>query len=144
MLTGAVRDRLLAEVPALAGRVMLAADFAALVARNQLPQATPAAAVLPVGMRGGAITAVMSDFRQIVARRVGIVLILRATDQAKAKGTTDIEALAEAAFAAVAGWTPDETTPGVMRLETGELRSIAGGTLLYDLTFVLDDQVETA
>jgi hypothetical protein len=143
-LTPAVRDRLTEAVPALSGRVILVADFAALQARNQLPQVTPAAVVLPVGMRGGALTAVMGAFRQVVARRVGIILIARVPEQAKARGTDDIELLAEAVLDAVLGWTPDPSTPGVLRLEAGNLRSPAPGTLLYDITFVLDDQFETA
>ncbi|EPX84572.1 hypothetical protein ruthe_02117 [Rubellimicrobium thermophilum DSM 16684] len=139
MLTSAIRDRLQAQVPPLAGRTMLAADFAALVARNALPQVTPAAAVLPLGMRGGAGAAVMGQVRQAVTRRIGVVLILRAPDPAQARGTIDIETLAEAAQAALSGWTPDDGTPGVLRLDAGELRSLAGGVLLYELSFVLDD-----
>jgi hypothetical protein len=143
MLAAAVRDRLLSEVEDLGGRVIPALDFAAMLARRQLPQVTPAAAVLPLGMRGGAVTATFGRFRQLVARRVAVVLVLRAPEPASARGTADLEALAEAVFAALAGWTPDDTTPGVVRLETGDLRSLEGGTLLYDLQFILDDTVDT-
>lgn len=143
LLAAAIRDRLRTQVPALGQRVLGAGDFAALVARSQLPQVTPAAAVLPLGLRGGETAADYSRFRQIVTRRVAVVLVVRLPDQVGARAPDDIEALAEAVVAALAGWTPAETTPGVLRLEAGELRSVAGGTLVYDLTFALHDAVET-
>lgn len=143
MLAAAVRTRLAAEVPGLGGRVIGAADLAVLTAQNRLPQVTPAAAVVPLGMRGGAVTAVMSRFRQIVARRVGVVLVWRAPDPATVRAADDVEALAEAVVAALAGWTPDAETPGVLRLEDGALVALTGGTIRYDLVFVLDDQEET-
>jgi hypothetical protein len=144
MLCAAVIDRLDSEVPDLSGRLMRAADFAGLLARNALPQVTPAAAVLPLGMRGGPVVASLATFRQVVTRRVAVVLVLRAPDQPGSRAGGDIEALAEAVLAALSGWTPDDTTPGVLRLEAAELRSLAGGTLIYDLSFALDDRAETS
>lgn len=143
LLAEAVRQRLVAEVADLGGRVMPALDLAALIARNQLPQVTPAAAVLPLGIGGGAVVATFGQFRQIVTRRVGVLIVLRAPEPATARGTSDVEALAEAITAALAGWTPDQTTPGVLRLEAGELRSLQGGAILYDLRFAIDDAVNT-
>lgn len=143
LLAEAVRDRLLAEVAELGGRVIRALDLAAMIARNQLPQVTPAAAVLPLGIGGGAVTATFGQFRQIVTRRIGVLIVLRAPEPAAARGAADIEALAEAITRALAGWTPDQTTPGVLRLEAAELRSLEGGAILYDLRFAIDDAVNT-
>lgn len=144
LLAEAVRQRLAAEVGDLGGRVMPALDLAALIARNQLPQVTPAAAVLPLGIGGGEVVATLGQFRQIVTRRVGVLVVLRAPEPATARGTADVEELAEAITQALAGWTPDQTTPGVLRLEAAELRSLQGGAILYDLRFAIDDTVNTA
>lgn len=139
LLAAALRARLAAEVPALASRVAGAADLQRLLAENRLPQAGLSAVVIPGGMRGGPMTAVLGAFRQIVVRRAAVLLVARAPDPATGRAADELEALAEATVAALAGWTPDETTPGVLRLESAALRALPGGTLLYELLFALDD-----
>jgi len=142
LLAAAVRARLEAGVADLAGRVLGAADMQRLIAQNRLPQVTPAAVVMPLGAQGGPVVAVMGAFRQIVVRRVGVAIVLRAPGGAEARRTDDIEALAEAVLAALAGWTPEETTPGVMRLEGSEVMAREGGTLVAEMVFALDDAEE--
>lgn len=138
-LCAAVTARLKAEVPGLGGRVATALDFARDIARGAVAQTSPMAAVLPLGMRGGPSVAVFGAFRQAIVRRVGVILVLRAPEPAAARGAADIELLAEEVLAALAGWTPGPATPGVLRLEGAELRSLAGGLIVYDLAFALDD-----
>ena len=143
LLAAAVRARLEAAVPELAGRLSGAADLQLVTAQNRLPQVGPAAVVLPLGMRGGPVAAVFGAFRQIVTRRVGVLLVARAPEPATLRGADALEELAEAVLAALAGWTPDETTPGVLRLETADLRGLAGGALIFEMAFALDDAETT-
>jgi hypothetical protein len=143
MLAAAVRTRLAAEVGALAGRVLAATDLAALMARGELPQVTPAAVVLPLGLRGGETVATFGHFRQAVTRRVGVLLVVRAPQPATARAAGDVEALAEDVLAALLGWSPAAETPGVLRLEGARLSALAGGAVLYDLAFALADAIET-
>lgn len=141
----AVADRL-AGVPALAGRIAGAAKLEQLRASGHLGQSAGAQAfVVPLGLQGGAADAVTGLFRQALDRVVGVVLVHRhAGDAAGAKGVESIEPLIEAVIEHVAGWGPEDAT-GSFRLLRGELVAMqAGGTLIYQLDFSLDDQLRIA
>lgn len=140
----ALTDRL-ATVATLHGRIFGAARFAQVLASNQLPQVCPAAFVLPLGLRGGAATAVTGLFRQSLDRLVGVVLVVRnVADATGAAAYAELEPLVEAVISAVAGWSPDADALGTFVLTRGELVSVAAGTITYQLDFAIEDQLRIA
>jgi hypothetical protein len=126
-----VEARLIAACPVLTGRVGTALQLADAMARNALPQITPAAFILPLGLRGGAANAAAGLYRQAIDRFLGVVLVVRSAADPLGQ------------IAAIAGWAPDEAI-GVYRLTRGELVSLAGGVATYQLDFALDDQLRIA
>ena len=73
-----ITARIEERVPQLAGRVKGAADLAALMRDNQLPQQTPAAHLLPLGLQGGRGESGAGLYTQMVEEAVGVVLSFRA------------------------------------------------------------------
>lgn len=136
----ALRQRLEAAVPALAGRVEGVAELADLQARDALPQVTPWAFVVPGDLDGGGFDALEGFFRQAVARSYSVVLVLRTGDPTGRRALLDFEPLREAALAAVAGWAPEATT-GPFALRRGRLLSLQAGTLVYELAFATADHI---
>jgi len=136
-----VRARIEERVPALAGRIGTAGEFARLVGANQLPQQTPAAFVLPGALAGGAATAGTGLFRQSFAEGVNVVLVVRvAGDATGARGVDEITPLIRAVVTAVVGWVPDGAL-GTFVLGHGDLVGTEAGSLVYQLDFTLDDQL---
>lgn len=131
-------DRL-ATIPALAGRIRPAEELSELMKNNRLPQVTPAAFVLPLGLRGGAADAATGLYRQQVEWLEGVLLVVRAAgDATGAKGGTQLRPLIDATIAAIVGWSEGF---GTWVLRKGELVSLSAGTLTYQLEFALDDQL---
>lgn len=131
-------------IEGLDGRVQDAADFSEMMKNNRLPQVCPAGFVLPMGLRGGSVDAVTGMYRQNVAWHEGVVLVVRSSDDATgAKSKKQLRPLIIATIGAVAGApaTADGDDFGVWRLVKGELLSLAGGGLIYQLDFAIDDQV---
>lgn len=136
-----VRARIEGKVPALAGKVGNAGTFAQLVERNQMPQHSVAAFVLPGGLQGGAVGAVSGFFKQSFAENVIVVLAARvANDPTGERATDEITPLVRAVIEGVCGWGPDDA-PGVFTLGSGELVGVQASTLIYQLDFTLDDQL---
>lgn len=141
-----VKDRL-ADVTELAGRVQPGASLSDLMARNQAPQVCPAAFVLPLGIRGGQVTAMTGVFAQTIAETLGVVLFLRAAGDATGGKLTDqLVPLRNAVIRRIVNWAPqsdwgEDETIGVFRLARGELISLSSGLLTYQLDFALDDQL---
>lgn len=142
-LGAAIADRLRTGVTALGGRVQRSGEFARMIDTKVFPQVTPVAAVMPIGLRGGATVSTFGQFRQVVQRQTAVVVIHRAPNVTEAKATADIEEIVAAILAALLGWSPDETTPGVMQLVSGRLQSLEGGVLTYEIVVALEDQIET-
>lgn len=139
-----VQDRIEAACPALAGRVGTTLQLADAMARNALPQITPAAFLLTLGLRGGAADAAAGIFRQNLDRYLGVVLVVRSAADPLGSVASDLLApLIEGVIGAIAGWGPDDA-PGVYKLARGELVSLAGGAATYQLDFVIDDQLRIA
>lgn len=142
-----VTDRL-KTIPALANRVFGAAKLAELLKQGAVPQGTPAAFVLPLGLRGGTANAVSGLFRQGLQRLVGIVLVVRNQgDGTGEKALVELDPLIEAVIDLLAGWGPDDDQGGafgVFALARGELVSIEAGTIIYQLDFAIDDQLRIA
>lgn len=143
-LSEAVIDRLKERVPALAGRVEGALDFAQLLASGQLPATTPAANVMPFGLQGGRADASAGAFRQEYTDNVAVLLTLR-TAGGGAGGQIDrardmLGELVIAVLRAIAGWAPGEEI-GVLRLTRGALITARRGVLVYQIDFAIDDQL---
>lgn len=138
-----VIDRIDAQVAALAGRVRGAADLAQLQRDNRLPQVTPAAHVLPLGLLPSSADAATGFFTQNFDHVVGVVLTLRTGDGTGAGSLGDLEALIGAVIAALAGWRTAGAS-GVFRLVRGSIVTMTGGALVYQLDFAITDQLRIA
>lgn len=139
----AVITRLGDQVTDLAGRIQGAAEFSAIMKSNALPQVTPAAFVLPLGLQGGKADAATGEFTQSLDRMVGVVLVLRNTDRVGSKAVDPLDALVSGVIDAIAGWDPDNAI-GVFRLVRGSIVSMAAGTIVFQLDFALPDQLRIA
>lgn len=138
---GEVRQRIEAKVPALAGKMGNAGEFAQLVERNQMPQHRVAGFVLPGSLQGGAASAMTGSFNQHFSETVIVVLASRvANDPTGARAADEISPLVGDVIAAVCGWGPDDA-PGIFALASGELVGTQAGTLIYQIDFALDDQL---
>lgn len=118
-----------------------AADLAAMIESGQLPQQTPWAYVLPLGFNGGAGDAVTGLFRQPYELVIGIVLVIQALDDAKGrKALATIDGIEQLLLAKICGWAP-ESAIGVFRALRGRLLSVAGGLVIYQIDFALQNQL---
>lgn len=141
-----VKERL-AAVSELTGRIQPGASLSELMARNMAPQACPAAFILPLGIRGGSVTAMSGFFAQDMIETLGIILFLRsAGDVTGGKMADQLTPLRNEVIRAIAGWSPqsdwlEDDTVGVFRLERGQLVSLSGGLLIYQIEFGLEDQL---
>jgi hypothetical protein len=133
--------RLKDRAPGLASRVEGAAAFSAMMQRGQLPQVTPAAHVIPVGLSGGPVDSAANVFTQRMNEVIGVVLTVRSNDQAGARGVEPIEQLKSETIAAIAGWAPNDDIVGVFRLSSGRMLSVQGGAIVYQLDFAIEDQL---
>lgn len=141
MLVDQAEARIVAACPVLAGRMGTALQLAEAMARNQLPQVTPAAFLLPLGLRGGAADAATGLFRQSIDRFLGVVLVVRSAGDVLGKRAADeLTPLIDGVVGAIAGWGPADAV-GVFKLSRGELVSLAAGAATYQLDFSLDDQL---
>ncbi|MFN3834635.1 MAG: hypothetical protein ACK4NO_01905 [Glycocaulis sp.] len=135
-----VITRLKAEVSDFSGRIEGAAEFAVLMRQNALPQVTPAAHVLPLGLRGGQGQTGAGAFRQEVEEVIAVLITLRAHSRTGREVLPDLDALIRKVITSVVGWGPDDAI-GVFRLTRGQLVSMSAGTLLYQLDFAITDQL---
>lgn len=140
MLVGEVIARLAERVPELAGRIEGAAELSALMRENRLPQVTPAAHVLPLGLRGLQADAAAGAFRQAVDETVAVVLTWRGYEPTGARALAPLDALIGAVIEALAGWGPAAAS-GVLRLARGQLVAINAGTIVYQIDFTLTDHL---
>lgn len=138
-----IRDRLNTNVPALTGRVEGAAAFAELMRQNALPQVTPAAFVIPLGLQGGAADVVAGLYRQEVREIVGVMLTLRSFSRTGEQALPELDQLIDAIVNAVAGYAPADAI-GVFTVARGSIVSMSAGTLVYQLEFSLSDQLRIA
>ncbi|WPY94678.1 hypothetical protein T8T21_00705 [Limimaricola variabilis] len=131
--------RLKTGVPALRS-VEGASSLAAILKSKALPEVTPAAHVVPLGLRGGQVSAAAGAFVQGIDEMVGVVLTLRTYSRTGARAVPEIDELVDAVIRALAGWGPEEAI-GQLRLARGNLLSMETGTILYQVDFALSDQV---
>jgi hypothetical protein len=141
MIVDQVIARLIAQVPGLSGRVEGAAELAALVRQDSLPQEMPAAFVLPLGVNGRDPDATAGLFLQMFDEIAGVILMVEsAADPTGAQSLATIDSLIDATLAALAGWEPVDAI-GVLTLLRGRLVSLSAGTVIYQLDFTLQQQL---
>jgi hypothetical protein len=116
------------------------ADFTTLLKQNALPQQTPAAHVVPTGIRGGKPETATGVFTQPTSEAVAIILTVRSNDQAGERALEAVDALIESTIAALAGWAPNDEL-GVFQLERGSVMNMSAGALVYQLDFSIADQL---
>lgn len=134
-------ERLKDRAPGLNTRVEGAAAFSALVKQGQLPQVTPAAHVIPVGLNGGLVGSAANAFTQMTIETIGVIITVRSNDQAGARGVEPIDALKTEVIEALAGWAPNEDMTGVFSLAGGNIVSVQAGAISYQLNFAIQDQL---
>ncbi|NTT88502.1 phage tail terminator protein [Tabrizicola fusiformis] len=122
------------------GRVYPAANLAALMRAGPSAQPLLQAHVLPSSLTGGRSEAASSAFIQAVDRGVSVVFSLPIGDATGAAQADDLEQLILATTEAVTGWGPEDC-PGVFRLARGQLVSMQGGLIVYQLDFTIQDQL---
>lgn len=136
-----VRARIEARVPALAGNLRNAGDWARVVEQQMLPEFSPAAFLLPGGFVGGKADVATGLFRQSYQETVSIVLVVRVAGDPLGEAAIDeITPLVRAVVEAVAGCSPDDA-PGAFVLERGELVGAKDGALLFHIDFSLHAQL---
>lgn len=140
MLVQTLIERLKARVPDLSGRVEGALNLAELMAQNGLPQVTPAANVLSVGLTGGAPDAAAGMFRQAFEEVFGVILTFRNNTPTGRRAFERPDEIRRAVIEAVAGWSPDGVV-GTFRLARGTLVNFSAGTLVYQIDFAIGDQL---
>ena len=138
MFVEAVKARLSDAVPALR-TVEGAANLAALMASNGLPQQTPAAHVVTLGIQGGDEEAMAGAYIQSVTEVVVVIVTWRMVVQTD-RAVADVEMLIDEITQAVAGWEP-EGAMAPFRLLRGQLVTMNKGTLVYQLDFAIPNQL---
>lgn len=134
--------RIETKVPALGQRIETAAELSELVRRKALPQASPFAFVLPLGLHGRSDgDAATGVFTQMVDEVFAVVLFVRASgDIGGGRTLPAIDALVWSVISAVGGWGPEDAV-GVFHLRRGQLLSAEAGAVIYQLDFALQQQV---
>lgn len=122
------------------GRVYPAGNLAALMRSGNAADPTLKAHVLPSSLAGGKGDAVTGAYVQAVDRGVSIVISLPIADATGAAQADDLEQLIFATTEAVTGWGPADC-PGVFRLVRGQLVSMQGGIIVYQLDFSITDHL---
>lgn len=138
MLVDALKNRLRDEVAELR-TVEGAASMAALMATNGLPQQTPAAHVVTLGLQGGEEEAMAGAFIQSTQEVLGVIVTWRNAVNTD-RTVTDVEALIRKIVISVAGWEP-EGAMAPFKLLRGQLVAMNKGTLVYQLDFAITDQL---
>ena len=136
----AVCDRLKAEVEEFGERIEQAAEFTAMVREKRFPQVTPAAFVLPVGLRGERADASAGVFTQNLAETIAVVMVFSAHDRTGERALNRLNDFLREVIAVIAGWAPDGVT-GVFQVSRGAVSSFQDGRLVYQLEFSIIDQL---
>jgi hypothetical protein len=134
-------ERIGGQVPALTGRVEEVADLTALVREGALPPHSPACFVVSLGFDAQKADAVTGMFRQTLNDVIGVVLVVQALGDPKARraqGT--IDELKKDLLAKLAGWKPASAI-GVFEPRRGRLVSVTQGAVIYQIEFGLNTQL---
>lgn len=122
------------------GRIYPAGNLAALMRAGNTADPILKAHVLPSSLTGGKAEAATGAYVQLVDRGVSVVISLPIADATGAAQADDLEHLIFATTEAVTGWGPVDC-PGVFRLARGQLVSMQGGIIVYQLDFTIADHL---
>ncbi len=140
-LVSTVKDKLGADIPALAGAVDEVADLAALVTAGALPQRPKAAFVIPLGFDDRGAESASGLFTQAIEDAIGVVLVVQAPGDPKARrALSTVDELKDAVLASLAGWAPADAV-GVLVPRRGRLVSVTAGAVIYQVDFALSNQL---
>ena len=141
-MTPEIIARLKSEVPALKGRVFGAAALAAIMKADGVPQNTPCAHVLPIGMQGHPQpTITMGAYIQSVDHGFAVVVSLRSHDAHGERIVLDeVHPLMEAIVMALVGWSPIDSV-GLLVFRRSVLAAFARGVAVYELDFTLKHEL---
>jgi len=140
MLLDPTVARLKAEVAGLGGRIDGALQLSDLTRKNALPQQTPAAFVVSLGLRGGEADVASGAFTQIITRIIGVVLFIRDNTPDGRHAIDAFEALENDIVSAIAGWAPADQI-GVFRLISSRALAESAGTKIHQIEFSITDQL---
>lgn len=132
----AIIARLKARVPDLKDRVEPVLEMTKLMRDGRLPQ-NATALVIPLDAKGGKADTGTGIYRQAIAERFGVYLILDANDRTGRRALDRLHPLLNEVTGSLAGWSP-EPGPGVMAFDRRKLLSIHNGRAFYELTFTID------
>jgi hypothetical protein len=133
--------RLTAEVPELAGRIDGVAELAVLQKKDALPQTTPAAFVVPLGLDAAPAADATGVHAQDMRLRTGILLVMTVTDDAGGgRALEAVTPLVEAVRLALAGWLPPEAS-APMALLRERLAEMRAGTVFWQSEFEHREQL---
>lgn len=132
--------RLKANAPSLHTRVEGAANLSELMRTNSLPQVTPAAHVIPLGLQGLTASAMTGAFVQELRETIGVVISIRSHDRSGKKALEGVEKILKEVISAIAGWAPEEEV-GVFTVNRGGIVRMSNGTFVYQLDFSITDQL---
>lgn len=138
-----VRDRLEDRVDTLRHRVDSATGLSDILRNRTAPRAFPAAYVVPLAMAGTAPEVSTGFYVQPITETVGVVLFARGGTPTGDQALNGLRPLLDAIIAALVGWAPGDQS-GVFVFRAGRLISFAEGLLIYQLEFVIDDQLRIA
>lgn len=139
----AVKARLQTLGTGVLRKVEGAPDFMALRKANALPQVTPAAHVIPGGLRGGARQDTAGGYIQDYEEVVAVIVTLRGNDPEGLRALVALDTIITAIIGAVCGWAP-APGPGDFRLLRGSVASMDAEALVYLLEFAIPLQLRSA
>lgn len=137
----AVKTRLEEQVPELAGRVGLAVDFQRLLSTGKAPSGGLNAWVLPGTVQGRPGDSATGVFTQPLIRSASVVTMLQSTDPSGARALERLDDFLMDVARAIAGWTPDETTPGVFELAQERPLQAPRGLMGFMTDFRINDRL---
>lgn len=136
----AIISRLKANAPSL-GRIDTAIDMDALMASKPQPHGKPLAAVIAMGLRGGAVEVMTGAFVQDVEIVFSVILTIPSHgDRAGRDAAPDVLALFAEVCAALCGWGPDDA-PGAVKVGRAFTVVSKPGAIVYSIEFAIGDQL---
>ena len=139
MLTDDVIARIQAQVPDFDSRVEGAGELAVLTRGGHVPNRTPAAFVIPLGLSAQPPKDATGVHHQPTAETIGVVIVVTVANDARgAKAMPKVETLRDAVISALAGWTPASSTFAPFELTRARLMSLNNGTITYQVDFKIN------
>lgn len=131
-----VAERIGQGIATLTGRVETAAAFAALTASGELPDATPAAFVVPLGFNASPRASATAHV-QATYETIGVILVASYPgDATAARAMPDVADLVNRIAALIAGWAPEGSIDN-FDVTRGRLIDIRQGTVFYQIDFTI-------